>query len=57
MHLDRAIRLVPLIADKDFQLGALGESKIGGRPALGIKVLSKGQRELRSSSIKIRGCS
>ncbi len=55
MHLDRAIRLVPLITDKDFQLIALGEVKVEGRPALGVKVLAKGQRELRLFFDKEKG--
>ncbi len=38
-------QLLPL-KDKAFTLTALGESKVGDRPALGVKVASKGRRDV-----------
>jgi hypothetical protein len=47
LHLDRAVRLVPLLTDKTFDLAYLGESKVNERTAVGVKVTSKGQKEVR----------
>jgi hypothetical protein len=47
LHLDRAVRLVPLLTEKTFDLAYLGESKVNERTAVGVKVTSKGQREVR----------
>jgi hypothetical protein len=43
MHLGQ---LIPL-KDKTFTLTALGESKIGERPVLGVKVSRKGRRDVK----------
>jgi hypothetical protein len=39
-------RLTNLLTDKSLQLSPLGESKVEGRPAVGVKVASKGHRDL-----------
>jgi hypothetical protein len=44
--LNRAMRLAPLLTERTYELAALGESKVGERPALGVKVTAKGRREL-----------
>lgn len=47
IQLDQAVRLVPLLTDPAFALAPLGELGVGGRPALGVRVTGRGQRELR----------
>jgi hypothetical protein len=47
LNLDRAVRLVPLLTDKSYELSALDASKVNDRPAVGIKVARKGQTDLR----------
>jgi hypothetical protein len=44
-HLARLARLTGL-KDKTVQLSGLGESKVDGRPAVGVKVTSKGHRDV-----------
>jgi hypothetical protein len=45
--LDRAVRLVPLLADKEFGLSLLEEIKVQDRPAVGVRVQVKGRKEMR----------
>lgn len=45
--LDRAVRLVPLLTEKEFSLSLLEESKINNRPAVGVRVQVKGRKEMR----------
>jgi len=45
--MDRLIRLTPLQTDKEFQLELIGEIKVGDKPALGVKVVSKGHKDAR----------
>jgi hypothetical protein len=47
LQLNQALRLVPLLADPTFQLTPLGETNINGRPALGVRVMGHGQRDVR----------
>jgi hypothetical protein len=47
LALARAVRLVPLLTDPGYELSSLGESKVNDRPAVGVKVVVKGQKELR----------
>jgi hypothetical protein len=47
MALARAVRLVPLLADKSLELVILGESKVGERTAIGVRVAIKGRKDLR----------
>jgi hypothetical protein len=47
LHLDRAIRLVPLLTDRLFDLTVLPETKVQGKPVQGIRVTAKGRKELR----------
>jgi hypothetical protein len=39
--------LVPLTKDRSFKLEALGEAKVDGKPAKGIKVSSKGHKDVK----------
>jgi hypothetical protein len=45
-HMMKAARLVALLKDKDFQLEQLGEVKVEGKPAVGVRVSSKGHKDL-----------
>jgi hypothetical protein len=47
LHLDRAMRLVPLLNDAAYQLTLLGPTKILDREATGIKVTTHSRKELR----------
>jgi hypothetical protein len=47
LALARAMRLVPLLTDSSYELTSLGESKVGDRPVLGVRVAVKGRRDLR----------
>jgi hypothetical protein len=47
MLLDQAVRLVPLLTDRNFNLAPLGEDKVNGRTVVGVKVTSRGRKELR----------
>ena len=47
MHLERCLRLVPLLTDKAYELTALEESKVTNQPAYGVKVALKGRKDLR----------
>jgi hypothetical protein len=45
-HAMRVGRLTNLLRDKSLQLSPLGESKVEGRPAVGVNIASKGHRNL-----------
>jgi hypothetical protein len=45
-YADQVARLVPLVEDKTFQLTALGESKVNDKTVVGVKVQSKGHRDI-----------
>lgn len=47
MQLDRAVRLVPLLADKTFDLEILPEAKVNDKPVAGLRVTAKGRKDLR----------
>jgi hypothetical protein len=47
IHLERAVRLVPLLTDKAFQMTMLEESKVNNQPVSGVKVSMKGHKDLR----------
>jgi hypothetical protein len=47
MHVERATRLVPLLADKAIELTLLEETKVNDQPAYGVKVSIKGHKDLR----------
>jgi hypothetical protein len=47
MHLERAVRLAPLLTDKAFELTALEETKVNNQPVTGVKVAMKGHKDLR----------
>jgi hypothetical protein len=39
-------RLVPLLKEKEFELSALGEIKVADKPAVGVRVVHKGQNDI-----------
>lgn len=45
-YADRVTSLVPLLKEKGFTLTALGEDKVEGRPAVGVKVSSKDRPDI-----------
>jgi hypothetical protein len=47
LYLERAIRLVPLLKDKTFELEAAGEAKVKDRTCSVVKVSAKGHSDLR----------
>jgi hypothetical protein len=57
MQLDRAVRLVPLLRDRNYQFELLDEVKVNDRPAVGIRVapMGKGGVELRLYFDKVHG--
>ena len=55
MQLDQAVRLVPLLRDRNFNLAPLGEGKVNDRPVVGVKVTSRGRKELRMYFDKVSG--
>jgi hypothetical protein len=55
MQLDQAVRLVPLLRDRNFNLAPLGESKVQDRTVVGVKVTSRGHKELRMYFDKASG--
>jgi outer membrane lipoprotein-sorting protein len=46
LHLSRVLWLTPLLKDKDLELTMLKESKVNDRLAVGVKVASKGQKDI-----------
>ncbi len=46
LALARAIRLVPLLADRSYELASLPEIKVNDRPAVGVKVEVKGRKPI-----------
>jgi hypothetical protein len=46
LHAQQVETLVPLLKDKAYKLHALGEAKVGGRPAMGVRVESKGHKDV-----------
>lgn len=47
MYASRVESLVPLTRDRSFKLEALGEAKVDGKPARGIKVSSGGHKDVK----------
>ncbi len=47
LHLDRAVRLTPLLSDKAITLAALGDSKVNDKPVAVVKVSEKGYADLK----------
>jgi hypothetical protein len=45
-HYDRVTSLLPLLRDKSYTLLPLAEIKVQGKPAIGVKVASKGQPDI-----------
>jgi hypothetical protein len=47
LELDQAMRLVPLVSDPAFTLHPLGEFQYNGRVVVGVRIVGRGQRDLR----------
>ncbi len=47
LFLFRVLSLTPLLKDQSLQLSALDDADVEGKPALGIKIASEGQHEIR----------
>jgi hypothetical protein len=45
LYMDQLVRLTPLLKDNAFQLMALKEAKIKDRPAVGVRIASKGHKD------------
>ena len=46
LYADRVKSLLPLVKEKGFKLEALGEVKVDGKPAVGVRVSHKGHRDV-----------
>jgi outer membrane lipoprotein-sorting protein len=46
LHAQQVETLVPLLKDKAYKLHALGEAKVGGLPAVGVRVESRGHKDV-----------
>jgi hypothetical protein len=44
---DRAVRLVPLLHDRTYELALLEDTKVNDRPAATVRVLGRGRKEFR----------
>lgn len=42
----KVARLVPLVKDKEYELSLFGEAKVEDKPAVGVRVSAKGQKDL-----------
>lgn len=45
-HMMRVAKLVSLVKDKGYELSSVGEVKVEGKPALGVRVAAKGQKDI-----------
>ena len=54
-HVMKASRLLPLLQDKGLELSQLGEVKVEGKPAVGVRVSSKGRKDLSLYFDKVTG--
>ena len=45
-YAEQAARLTPLLRDKNYRLSSLPESKVDGRPALGVKIVHVGRPDI-----------
>jgi len=54
IYLSRVVRLVSL-TDKEFELSPLGEMNVNGKAAVGVKVASKGRRDISLHFDKVTG--
>jgi len=45
-HMLKVSKLVPLIKEKGYELSLIGEDKVEDKPAIGIRVVSKGKKDL-----------
>ncbi len=46
IYLDNVVRLAPLLKEKGFDLKTLPETKVNDRPAVGVRVASKGHKDV-----------
>jgi hypothetical protein len=47
LHASYVTSLTPLLADKGFELTTLGEAKVDGKAAVGVKVAYKGRKDIK----------
>src|SRR5437660_1393329 len=47
LYSSRLTSLTPLLTDKSLQIASIGEEKVNGKPAFGIKVSSKDQKDVK----------
>lgn len=47
LELERAMRLLPLLEDKSYQLAVIEEIRVNERPAAGIRITGRGRKEMR----------
>ncbi len=45
-YADHAVRLTPLLKDKNYRLSTLPEAKVDGRPAVGVKIAYAGRADI-----------
>jgi hypothetical protein len=45
LYMDQLVRLTPLLKDNAYQLTALKEAKVKDRPAVGVRIASKGHKD------------
>ncbi len=45
-YMMRVARLVPLVREKGFELSLYGDAKVEGKPAVGVRVTHKGQKDI-----------
>ncbi len=55
LQIERAIRLVPLLTDQNYEVTLAGQSKVNERPVLTLKVSAKGKKDLFLSFDKDTG--
>ena len=45
-HVLSVARLVPLLKDKKYELSIIGEDKVGGKEVVGVRIATKGQKDV-----------
>jgi hypothetical protein len=55
MHSEAVVGLLPLKKDKSYQLSLIGDVKVGDQPAVGVRVVKKGHRDVSLFFDKAKG--
>jgi hypothetical protein len=55
LHAEHVQTLAPLLTDKGFTLEPLGEAKVNGRDAVGVKVASRGHKDVNLYFDRVSG--